>query len=310
MGATLIPNVDRNVAKFDPLGTILLVPAIWGGIKYSWGDARVWGCLLSFGLLSMALIVSQLWGGDNATIPPRVVRQRTVLAGALQMACSSAAMFTHIFFLPFYFQVVLGTTATGSGVRTLPYVVTMAVIGIVVGVGMARVSSHKPFAWVGTAIFVVGSGLLYTLKVDSHTATYVGFQVLIGVGTGISWQVPFVAVQRASAKGDDLKAGDVPIANALMAFFNSLGASMGISIAQNIFASSLKSRLASVSGITEGQMETIMNAGTGIGLRDPNILPSELLLPVLEQYNSAIGSTFIVAVVFSGLGFLASLLYD
>ncbi|KZL84309.1 mfs transporter [Colletotrichum incanum] len=275
------PSLRKSVAKFDPLGTFLLVPAVvslllalqWGGIKYSWRDARVWGCLLSFGLLAMALVISQLWGGDNATIPPRVVGQRTVLAGALQMACSSAAMFTHIFFLPFYFQVVLGTTATGSGVRTLPYVVTMAVIGIVSGVGMARVSSHKPFAWVGTAVFVVGSGLLYTLKVDSHTATYVGFQVLIGVGTGIAWQVPFVAVQRASAKKNDLKVEDVLMANALMAFFNLLGASVGISIAQNIFASSLQNRLASVPGITEGQMETIMNAGTGDGLRTPTSFP-------------------------------------
>ncbi|OBR06691.1 MFS transporter [Colletotrichum higginsianum IMI 349063] len=312
------PSLLQKAARFDPLGTLLLVPAVvclllalqWGGTKYAWGDARVWGCLLAFGLLTIALVSSQLWGGDNATLPPRVMRQRTVIAGALQMACSAAAMFAQNFFLPFYFQVVLGTTATGSGVLILPYVVTMAVIGIFAGAGMSQVSSYKPFGWVGTAIFVIGSGLLYTLKVDSPTASYIGFQVIIGVGTGIAWQVPFVAVQRASAKGKAIKASDGPIANALMAFFNSLGASLGISIAQNVFASSLQNRLAAVPGITAAQIATIMNAGTGVGLRDPNVLPSEMLLPVLTQYNSAIRSTFIVATVFSGLGFLASLLYD
>ncbi|OLN83437.1 putative HC-toxin efflux carrier TOXA 11 [Colletotrichum chlorophyti] len=308
----------KKIAKFDPIGTVLLIPTIvslllalqWGGIKYPWADPRVWGCLLCFGLLTISLVITQARLGDNATVPLRILKLRSVFAGALQMATISAAMFTHMFFLPFYFQIILGTSATGSGLRTLPYVTCMAISGIVAGGLMTRTESHRPFGWCGSAIFVIGSGLLYTLHFDSSTAAYVGYQLVASIGAGAAFQVPYIAVQQACAKGKKLSPSDVPIANALMSFFNSLGASLGISIAQNVFSSTLFRQLASIPGIQPGQIERIANIGTGASLRESGIISPNLLRPVLEAYNFSIVSTFIVAVVFGGLSFLASLISD
>ena len=49
--------------------------------------------------------------------------------------------------------------------------------------------------WVGSAIFTVGAGLLYTLKVNSSAGIWIGYQILTGIGAGASVQIPFIAVQ-------------------------------------------------------------------------------------------------------------------
>lgn len=47
----------------------------------------------------------------------------------------------------------------------------------------------------GAAIVAIGSGLLYTLDVDTSAAKSVGYQILAGVGDGICVQIPVTAVQ-------------------------------------------------------------------------------------------------------------------
>lgn len=65
----------RRFLKFDPIGTILFVPAIiclllalqWGGTTYPWSSGRVIASLVVFGICTMAFIAVQWWLGDDAT---------------------------------------------------------------------------------------------------------------------------------------------------------------------------------------------------------------------------------------------------
>lgn len=55
--STKVP-LREKLAMLDPLGTSILIAAItalilalqWGGISLPWSNAKVWGCLLSFGV--------------------------------------------------------------------------------------------------------------------------------------------------------------------------------------------------------------------------------------------------------------------
>jgi hypothetical protein len=51
----------------------------------------------------------------------------------------------HIYFLPFYFQAVKGTTAEGSGIRTIPYLGSIILSSIAVGAGITYIGWYKPF---------------------------------------------------------------------------------------------------------------------------------------------------------------------
>jgi hypothetical protein len=46
--------------------TICLLLALqWGGIVFPWSDARVYGCLLGFGLILIAFLVLQMLAKDR-----------------------------------------------------------------------------------------------------------------------------------------------------------------------------------------------------------------------------------------------------
>ena len=70
--------------------------------------------------------------------------------------------------------------------------------------------------WAGVIIFTVGSGMLFTLKVNSSIGTWIGYQILAGVGAGACVQIPFIAVQVV------LPEKDMPVGNAVAIFFVSL----------------------------------------------------------------------------------------
>ena len=103
--------------------------------------------------------------------------------------------YSHIYFLPFYFQAVKGTTAEGSGIRSIPLLVSITLSSIVIGGTITSIGIYTPFMWFGAATYTIGSGLLYTLQVNSYAGRWIGYQLLAGFGAGAGIQIPFIAVQ-------------------------------------------------------------------------------------------------------------------
>ena len=134
--------------------------------------------------------------GDRATIPPRIfLKQRTVFCCAWFSAFLAMGLYIHVYYLPIYFQAIKGTTAEGSGIRLIAYLVSNTIVSIIVGGTITSVGYYVPFMWLAAAIFTIGSGLLTTFKVESSRATWIGYQVLTGAGSGMGVQIPFTAVQ-------------------------------------------------------------------------------------------------------------------
>ncbi|KAI1368316.1 major facilitator superfamily domain-containing protein [Xylaria arbuscula] len=296
-------SFKERLMKLDILGASFLVPGIvslllalnWGGIEYPWSDSRVWGTLLGFGLIIIVFVGTQIYRGEDATIPPRIFARREVLTSVLFQAIFTMGLYAHFYYLPFYFQVVQGTSAMDSGIRTIPYVAGLSLLAVVAGIAVRVIGYYAPPAIIGSALFTVGAGLMYTLQVNTSQPKWIGYQVLAGGGAGAAFQMPLLAVQYS------LPEEDVPTGNALVGFFLTLGSSIGVSIAQNIFSSSLRTALGAVSGIDP---EAIIAAGAA-GARGAT--PPAQLPEVLEAYDHAVTTTFIYAIATGGLGFIITL---
>ena len=104
-----------------------------------------------------------------------------------------------------------GTTAEGSGIRLIPYLVSITLASLVVGGAITVIGYYAPFMWVGSAVLTVGCGLLYTLRVDTSTARWIGYQLLTGIGAGMGMQVPFLAVQAVTSAADMPSASEFTI---------------------------------------------------------------------------------------------------
>lgn len=94
--------------RLDPLGMLFFIPAMvslmlalqWGGTTYAWSNGRIIALLVVFGILLIAYGVVQAWMPDTATIPPKVVMQRSIFCAALYTFCVSGGMILMIYYIP------------------------------------------------------------------------------------------------------------------------------------------------------------------------------------------------------------------
>lgn len=201
---------------------------------------------------------------------------------------------THNYYLAFYFQAVLGTTAVTSGVRSLAYGIPGSVAIIITGACISSKGYYVPFMWLGTAIFVIGCSLLHTLDINSSTAKWVCFQILSGFGLGLAEQVPFIAVQVV------LPDEDMPTACALVVFSRCFGGAVGLSIASNLFSGALLPKLAHIAGV---DVSTIVAAGASDLAA---AVPAAVLPVVRKAFNYAITRTFVLPIAVAGLSLVLS----
>jgi len=202
---------------------------------------------------------------------------------------------TLIYYLPFYFQSAKGVSAENSGLSMVPYLASLLVMSLAVG-GMMMVVGHAvPFMWFGSIISTIASGLLSTLRVNSSTVTWAGYQVLAGIGFGSTLQVAAVAIQAA------LPARDLPTGNALLLFSVFLGSSLSVSIAQNIFFNVLEQQLEQT--LPQINITDITSAGaTAI----PLVVPPAMVVIVQEAYNYSITKAFILSISTAGIAFFCT----
>lgn len=103
-------SFKQQVLRLDPIGTFFFIPSIvtlllalqWGGSTYSWDDPRIVVLFVLFGVLFIAFAAVQILMPKSATIPVRVITQRSMLAGAFFMLFLAGSMMLAIYFLPLW----------------------------------------------------------------------------------------------------------------------------------------------------------------------------------------------------------------
>lgn len=300
-------SVVERLRSFDYRGSILIIGAItcmlltlqWGGIVYPWSNSKVWGTLLGFALLTVCFIWYQLQLGEKAVVPLRLVRNRTVWSASLCAWCSVMILYNHVYYLPFYFQAVKGTTAEQSGIHMLPYFISLAVTSVSTGFVISRLGSYTWFLITGIIIRTVGAGLISTFKASTTTGEWIGYQVLAGFGSGLSSQIPFLAIQATS------EPQDIPLAMAVASFANSIGGAVTISVGQNILVQGLREYIPRYT--TDVDTEAIIAAGAG-DVQD--LVPQSQLLGLREAYARSLDHTFAFPIAAGGLALIFALFVE
>jgi hypothetical protein len=293
----------RQFVRLDPLGTLLFLPGIfsfllalqWGGVSYPWNNARIIALFVVAGVLVIGFIIIQAWRREDATVPPRIIRQRSVLSGAIYSACVGGALVSMLYTLALWFQAVKGTTAVHSGIDTIPLVLSLVVGAIFSGGVVTKTGYYAPWIFVCSILMSIGTGLMTTFQRDTGHATWIGYQVLLGLGIGTGMQQPSLAAQAV------LSQADVPIGVSMMFFAQSLGGAVFVCIGQSLFTNYLSSNLTRLPGI---DVETLLSVGTTDIV---TIVPPNQLSAVLDVYNAGLREAFIVALAVSCLSIVPAL---
>ena len=171
----------------------------------------------------------------------------------------------------------------------------MVVGSIIGGATTGKIGYYVQYALIGSAIMTVGSGLLITLTIESGKGAWIGYQVIYGLGMGLCFQVPNLAVQTV------LPVADVPIGLALMFFGQLFGAAVIVSVCQNVLDNELIKRLASIPGFDP----RIVTSGGATDLIQTFAVENQHA--ALIQYNLALRKVFIIGLITSALAIIGAI---
>lgn len=283
----------ERIVQLDLLGTAVFIVDIvccllalqWGGSSYPWSNWRVILCFVLFGLLTIIWLFIQWKAGDNATVPFRIVKQRSVASAVFFSFTIGAAFFIFIYYVPIWFQAIKGVSAFKSGIMTIPMVLALVIANIASGVGTTVVGWYVPFYYLSVVLSAIGAGLLTTFKSSTGAGEWIGYQVIYGLGIGFGMQQSLITIQTV------LPLKDIPTGTALAMFSQTFGGALFVSVGQNVFSNRL------VKGImadTTGLDPTLFLHAGATNLK--NVVPEGQLPGVQRAYNTALTNTWYIAV--------------
>lgn len=140
------------------------------------------------------------------------------------------------YYLPLYFQSVKQATPIKSGLYLLPLTVLEALMGIIAGVFIHRTGRYLEPIWAGMALLTIGNGLYILLTATSSLGEIIGFEIVAGIGAGLLFEPPLIAMQALVAQDD------VASATATIGFVRNMATSMSIVIGGVVFQNSMALR--------------------------------------------------------------------
>ncbi|PCG91424.1 Major facilitator superfamily domain, general substrate transporter [Penicillium occitanis (nom. inval.)] len=228
-----LPFLDlEGTFLFLPSMLCLLLAVQWGGVKYPWGSASIIVLFAVFVVTIIGFILVQKYKGESASLPPRIFMNRNVYGGMIASFCLGGSIAV---VLPLWLQVTKDASPSKSGAMLLPLVLSMAVTSLASGSLTDIVRYYTPFLIFASVMMSIGSGLLTTLRANTTTSAWIGYQIIFGIGAGSGIHQTMLAMQSSCQKSRDIAAG-----TAIMIFAKILGAAVAVGMAQSVFANKLK----------------------------------------------------------------------
>ena len=317
-----LPTVRPAAAKprIDYLGATVLVAAlvpILIGLSNkqsgAWADATVGGLIAAGLAITAAFVWIELRSADPI-VPIRLFTNRSFTISVIAMFMASMAFFTPVVFLPRWFQVVEGATATQSGYQILALLGGLIVSAILSGQLVARTGRYKLLALGSPVVLAVGLFLLSNLRADTPLPLLWSWMFITGIGVGPIFSIFTLVVQGA------VPPRQIGTATSSLTLFQQIGGTVGLAIAGTVFGarlaeelprqlaeSSLPPQIATrlaTSGGAAGQLVGVGDLGKAILAGAPpeaqaQLAPfiPEIVAAIHRAFSLAVASTFAFGIV-------------
>ncbi|EMD38555.1 hypothetical protein CERSUDRAFT_135443 [Gelatoporia subvermispora B] len=241
-------SLKEHVAEFDFVGLFLIIGGVvllligFNFSETSWGTPQTIAPIAIGVSLLIAASINELTTKRSPIVPPRLFKTRTTAFILVSVFFHGIAFFCGAYYLPVYFQ-VLGSSATGAGVRMLPFSLGSAFVSAMSGQFVSRTGRWRPVMWFAWTILVLGYGLMIQLSATSNTAEKVLYPLVTALGVGCLFQTPLIGLQAA------MPLRDMATSTATFGFIRQLGGTVGLAMGETILSSILRKKVASIPGL-------------------------------------------------------------
>ncbi|KAH7076944.1 major facilitator superfamily-domain-containing protein [Paraphoma chrysanthemicola] len=285
-------------------GTIMLLLGLeFGGIAHPWDSAIVL-CLIIFGAVVIGLFFLIEWRiAPYPLMPLELFSKRSNLAALGTCFFHAFVFISGSYFLPLYFQAVLGATPILSGVYLLPQAVALSSMSMITGITIKKTGKYLPLIWFGMFMMTLGFGLFIDFDVNSSWAKIIVYQIIAGIGVGPNFQAPLIALQSLVPKRD------IATATATFGFTRNLGSAISVVVGSVIFQNEMKkkqSQLVAVLGPETAASFGGGAAGANVGLIQR--LPENEKFAARQAFSDSLSTMWILYVAFAFVGLGVSLM--
>lgn len=181
--------VGKGLKAVDWIGSLTIVGGTlmfllgleFGGITFPWKSATVI-CLIIFGVVTAGLFFAwEKYGARYPVMPPHLFHDLSSVAAFSVCFLHGFVFISGSYYLPLYFQAVLGATPLLSGVYLLPFALSLSFMSGATGVFIKKTGKYKPPIIFGMFFMTLGFGLFINLDVDANWAKIVIYQIIAGV---------------------------------------------------------------------------------------------------------------------------------
>ncbi|KAK0627935.1 major facilitator superfamily domain-containing protein [Immersiella caudata] len=284
-------------------GTLLLLLGLeFGSALFTWNTPTV-VCLLVFGLTTLGMAGAYLRHFARHPVIPLHLFGNRSNCGALATAfIHGFVLISASYWLPLYFQSVLGVDALQSGVYLLPYSLSLSITSAIAGWAMKKTGHYLAIIIGAMAVTVLGFGLLVDLGSDGDLIKIIAYQIVAGAGVGPNSQATLVALQTT------IEPRDMAAVTCTFAFTRQLATAISISVGGAVFGVEMQRQqtdIAAVFGPGLADMLSGRNAATNAHWVAS--LSGEQGVAARGAYQLALQRMRIVFAAVAGVGLVSSL---
>ena len=239
------PGAPPEVRDLDLIGMIALVLAVPPllvalssvGVRYEWRSPLILGMLL-FSVAMTAVFLAVEARANSPIMPLSLYADRVVSVAAVMMLLASFGLYGAVLFLPLFFQVAFGLSATQSGGLLVPMLLAMVVGGVVAG----QVLSRVPGCYRTVALACAGlmaAGLFPLSRLDAITGVVHSQVYAVSAGLGIGGLLATLSI----GVQNHVPFGIVGVATAALQFYRSVGGVVGLAVLGAVLATRFSSNL-------------------------------------------------------------------
>ena len=198
-----LPRHERR-HRLDVAGAVLMMAATvplllaltWGGVRFPWSSIVI-VALLAASVLFWAGFTFRLLTAREPFLPLTLLTNPVVGFGTASVACVFGTMIGLSIFVPIYFQMVLGLSASASGLALIPLMGGTVVGSTASGQVMSRFEHYKRAPFAGLAAALAALIILAGAPDRLSVAAVCSALGAIGLGLGSLFPVTTVSVQNA-----------------------------------------------------------------------------------------------------------------
>lgn len=252
--------------------TIFLIALTSGGTRAPWTSSTI----LALFAASLGLSLAFVWWlrlAPEPFLPLTVLGNPVMRAGTAATSWMLGAVLGLTVYMPFYFQVVHGLSATQAGLALIPIVLMTTPGSMLSGRSMMYLRHYKVSA-IGGAVIAIASVTALAVEPAMPLQGVIIALTLIGFGAGTVYPIATVSIQNA------VPVHQVGTATGAMNFFRALASALAVAIMGAIL-------LAALGAAPE--------RGTGVELLIENARAAGINIAVVFRFVFVAAGSFLVA---------------